>query len=35
MRETKLAILISAYEKILREHAFLGEILKYDAPVET
>ena len=35
MREAKLATLIGAYEKILREHTFLGEILKYDAPAET
>lgn len=33
LREDRLQLLMRAYEKIVREHQFLGEILKFEPPV--
>ena len=34
MKEERLAILMDAYETVLRQHAHLAEILKFDSPEE-
>ena len=33
LREDRLQLLMRAYEKVVRKHQFLGEILKFEPPV--